>query len=74
MSELRSVVLPSGLQAVTFGYIGTEPSSGDAIEGSVTVALGGSGVVAVFDGWASEGQLELIDDELDAMIGDAEVT
>lgn len=74
VSELRSVVLPSGLQAVHFGYIGTEPSSGDAIEGSVTVARGGSGVVAVFDGWASEGQLELIDDELDAMIGEAEVT
>lgn len=74
VSELRPAVLRTGLQAVRFAYIGTEPTSGDAIEGTVTVALGASGVVAVLDGWASEGQLELIDDELDAMIDDADVT
>jgi hypothetical protein len=71
VSGLSPIVLPSGLQAVRFGYIGTQPSSGDAIEGSVTVAIGGSGVVAVFDGWASEGQLELIAEELETMIGGA---
>lgn len=74
VSDLRPVVLRSGRSAVRFGYIGVEPTSGDAIEGIVTVAVGGSGVVAVFDGWGSEGQLELIAEELDAMIGSAEVT
>jgi hypothetical protein len=72
-SDLRAVILASGLEAVTFAYIGTEPSSGDAIEGTVTVTVGSSGVAAFFDGWASEGQLELVDDELEAMINDAEV-
>lgn len=74
VSGLRSVVLRSGIPAVRFGYIGIEPTSGDPIEGSVTVAVGTSGVVAVFDGWGSEGQLELIAEELEAMIGGAEVT
>ena len=73
VSALHDLVLASGLAAVRFGYIGTEPSSGDAIEGSVTVTEGRSGVAAFFDGWASEGQLELIEDELETMIGEAEV-
>lgn len=73
VSDLRAVVLARGLQAVTFAYIGTEPSSGDAIEGTVTVTIGSSGVAVFFDGWASEGQLELIDDELASMINDAEI-
>jgi hypothetical protein len=73
VSSLRDVVLASGREAARFAYIGTEPSSGDAIEGTVTVTVGASGVVAFFDGWASEGQLELIAEELEAMIGGAEV-
>ncbi len=74
VSRLRDVVLANGREAARFAYIGTEPSSGDAIEGIVTVTVGPSGAAAVFDGWASEGQLELLVDDLDAMIGDAEVT
>ncbi|HET9671444.1 MAG TPA: hypothetical protein VFQ40_01175 [Actinomycetota bacterium] len=74
VSALRPGVLPRGLPAVRFAYIGIEPTSGDAIEGNVTVTVGRSGVVAVFDGWGSEGQLELIAEELETMVGDAQVT
>jgi hypothetical protein len=70
---LTGMVLRSGLSAVRFSYVGTEPRSGVPIEGSVTVAVGGSGNVAVFDGWSSEGQLPLIEDDLDRMIETAEV-
>jgi hypothetical protein len=73
VSGLSHVVLRSGLPAARFGYIGTEPEAGAAIEGSVTVAVGSSGTVAVFDGWAFEGQLELIAEELGRMIDTAEV-
>jgi hypothetical protein len=73
VSTLTHVVLRSGLPAARFGYIGTEPQGGAAIEGSVTVAVGSSGVAAVFDGWGFEGQLELIADELERMIETAEV-
>jgi hypothetical protein len=74
VSGLQPAVLGNGLPALRFGYIGTEPSSGAAIEGSVTVAVGASGTVAIFDGWGAEGQLELFVEELGTMIERAEVS
>jgi hypothetical protein len=71
--RLESLTLPSGLTAVRFGYIGTEPQVGTAIEGSVTVVVAQSGNGAVFDGWGSKGQLELVAGELAAMIESAEL-
>jgi hypothetical protein len=73
VSGLSHVVLRSGLPAARFGYVGTEPEAGAGIEGSVTVVVGPSGTVAVFDGWGFEGQLELIAEELARMIDTAEV-
>lgn len=73
ISEVRPVVLPSGLPGVRFGYIGSEPSTGAAIEGVVTVVVTPTGDAAVFDGWAFQGQLELFAEELAAMIDGAEV-
>jgi hypothetical protein len=73
ISGIRPVALPSGLPAVRFGYIGSEPSSGAAIEGVVTAVVTPTGDAAVFDGWAFQGQLELIAEELDEMIDRAEV-
>lgn len=70
---VERITLPTGLEAVRFGYIGSEPQSGAAIEGSVTAVVAPSGNGAVFDGWASRGQLELISEELVAMIARAEV-
>jgi hypothetical protein len=71
--RVEEVLLRSGLQAVRFGYIGSEPQSGSPIEGSVTVVVSPSGDGVVFDGWAFQGQLELIVEELAAMIDNAEV-
>ena len=73
-NQVERIRLPSGSQAVRFGYIGSEPQSGAAIEGSVTAVVAPSGNGAVFDGWAAEGQLELISEELTAMIARSEVT
>ena len=72
--RVERIVLRDGHEAVRFSYIGSEPQSGSAIEGSVTVVVAPSGNAAVFDGWAFQGQLELIAEELAAMIEGAEVT
>jgi hypothetical protein len=71
--ELERITLRNGLQAARFGYIGTEPESGAAIEGSVTAVVSSASNAVVFDGWGSEGQLELIVEEIDAMIAASEV-
>jgi hypothetical protein len=71
---VERLTLPNGLEAVRFGYIGSEPQTGAAIEGSVTTVVAPSGNGAVFDGWAFQGQLQLISGELVAMIETAEVT
>jgi hypothetical protein len=71
--RVEGIVLPSGLEAVRFGYIGSAPQTGAAVEGSVTVVVAPSGNGAVFDGWAFQGQLELIGEELVVMIERAKV-
>jgi hypothetical protein len=68
------ILLRNGLQAVRFGYIGSEPQSGSPIEGSVTVVVSPSGNGVVFDGWAFQGQLELILEELASMTDSAEIS
>ena len=71
--RIEQILLRNGLEAVRFGYIGSEPRSGSPVEGSVTVAVSPAGNGVVFDGWAFQGQLELIVEELTAMIDGAEV-
>jgi hypothetical protein len=71
--RVEEILLRNGLQAARFGYIGSEPQSGSPIEGSVTVVVSPSGNGVVFDGWAFQGQLELIVEELAVMIDNAEV-
>ena len=70
---VQRITLRNGLEAVRFGYIGSQPQTGAAIEGSVTAVVAPSGDGAVFDGWAFQGQLQLISGELVAMIEGAEV-
>ena len=72
--RVQEILLRNGLQAVRFGYIGSEPQSGSPVEGSVTVVVSSAGNGVVFDGWAFQGQLELIVEELTAMIDAAEIT
>jgi hypothetical protein len=71
--RIEQILLRNGLEAVRFGYIGSEPQSGSPVEGSVTVAVSPGGNGVIFDGWAFQGQLELIVEELTAMIDGAEV-
>jgi hypothetical protein len=71
--RVERLILRNGLEAVRFGYIGSEPQTGAAIEGSVTAVVAPSGDGAVFDGWAFQGQLQLISGELVAMIESAKV-
>lgn len=71
--QVERITLAGGPSGVRFGYIGSAPETGAAVEGSVTVVVSASGNGAVFDGWASQGQLELIGEELAAMIDRAEV-
>jgi hypothetical protein len=71
--RLERIVLRDALEAVRFGYIGSVPQSGSAVEGSVTVVVSPAGNGAVFDGWAFRGQLGVIAEELAAMIDGAEV-
>jgi hypothetical protein len=71
--RIEQILLRNGLEAVRFGYIGSEPQSGSPVEGSVTVAVSPAGNGVIFDGWAFQGQLELIVEELTAMIDAAEV-
>jgi hypothetical protein len=71
--ELEPIVLGGGLEALQFHYIGSMPGTGAAIEGSVVVAVSASGNGVVFDGWAFQGQLELIAEELVTMIDGAKV-
>jgi hypothetical protein len=72
--RVEQILLRSGLEAVHFRYIGSEPQSGSPIEGSVTVVVSPAGNGVIFDGWAFQGQLELVAEELRAMIDGAEVT
>ena len=71
--RIEQILLRNGLEAVRFDYIGSEPQSGSPVEGSVTVAVSPAGNGVIFDGWAFQGQLELIVEELMAMIEGAEV-
>ena len=67
------VMLGNGLEGVRFHYIGSTPGTGAAIEGTVTVVVSPSGNGAVFDGWAFQGQFELLAEELAEMVVGAEV-
>jgi hypothetical protein len=71
--RIEQILLRNGLEAARFGYIGSEPQSGSPVEGSVTVAVSPAGNGVIFDGWAFQGQLELVVEELTAMIDGAEV-
>jgi hypothetical protein len=73
-SELERITLPNGLLAGRYAYIGTSPQSGAAIEGSVTVVADASSRDGtVFDGWAPEGQLGLVSDDVEEMIETADI-
>lgn len=65
---VETVRLGSGRIGVRFSYVGLFGKGQAAIEGQVTVVVGSSGVGAVFDGWAPQGVLQYVLDDIDAMI------
>ncbi len=70
--RIEQILLRNRLEAVRFGYIGSEPQSGSPVEGFVIAAVSPAGNGVIFDGWAFQGQLGLIVEELTAMIDGAE--
>jgi len=71
LSEMGSITLPSGRQAVTVGYLGTS-FEGIPLEGLAIAFLGGPGGV-VFDAVAPKGELGAIADDLRSLVESAEV-
>ena len=71
--DIEPIVLGGGLEGVRFHYIGSTPGTGAPVEGTVTAVVSPSGNGAIFDGWAFQGQFELLAEELAAMVDEAEV-
>ena len=71
--DAGAVMLPSGLEAVRFGYVGVT-ADGVTIEGVVTAVVSPSGTGVVFDGFAPEGDLVSAAGDLSSMIDSAGVT
>lgn len=65
--DLQAVQLAGGVTGARFSYVGVFDQSGVPIEGEVTTAAAPSGVGVVFDGWAPQGQLRFVLDDVHAM-------
>lgn len=71
--EVDSVRLASGLTGSRIAYVGLFGDVQAPIEGEVTAVVSPSGEGVIFNGWAPAGQLQFEIDEIDAMIGRAEI-
>jgi hypothetical protein len=71
--RLEPVALAAGVPAVRFEYIGVLTSSGASIEGQVTAAVTVDGDGVVFDGWAPQGLLPFVRDDIQTMVARAQV-
>lgn len=71
--RLEPVSLAGGVAAVRFEYIGVLASSGASIEGQVTTAVTGEGNGIIFDGWAPQGLLPFVRDDIQTMVARAQV-
>jgi hypothetical protein len=65
--DLRAVQLGGGITGARLSYVGVFDQSGVPIEGEVTAAIAPSGAGVVFDGWAPQGQLQFVLDDVHAM-------
>jgi hypothetical protein len=65
--DLRAVQLGGDITGARLSYVGVFDQSGVPIEGEVTAAIGPSGAGVVFDGWAPQGQLQFVLDDVHAM-------
>jgi hypothetical protein len=73
VGDAEPATLAGGLPAVRFGYVGVT-ADGVTTEGVVVTVVSADGDGAVFDGFAPEGELAGVVDDIQTMIGGAEVT
>ncbi len=71
--QFEPVALNSGLTGVRIAYVGLFGRAHASIEGEVTAVVSPSGVGVIFDGWAPNGLLQYVSDDLHEMIDSAEV-
>jgi hypothetical protein len=71
--QFEPLTLASGLTGVRIAYVGSFGGAHASIEGELTAVVSPSGVGAIFDGWAPSGLLRFVNDDMHAMIDDAEV-
>lgn len=71
--QFEPVVLSSGLTGVRIAYVGLFGKAHASIEGEVTAIVSASGTGAIFDGWAPDGSLQYVSDDLHKMIDSAQV-
>jgi hypothetical protein len=65
--------LPSGLEAVRFGYVGVVAETGASVEGEVTAVVTPGAHGIVFDGWGPEGLLSFVRSDIESMVDEAVV-
>jgi hypothetical protein len=73
-STIRGVTLDRGLAGARMSYVGTFGDRRAPIEGQLTAVVAPSGAGIVYDGWAPRGLLRYALDDIDRMVGRAEVT
>ncbi len=71
--QFEPVTLDSGLTGVRIAYVGLFGRAHASIEGEVTAVVSPSGAGVVFDGWAPNGLLQYVSDDLHEMIDSVEV-
>jgi hypothetical protein len=71
--EVEPVRLANGLTGSRIAYVGLFGDVQTPVEGEITTAVSPLGTGVVFDGWAPTGQLQLVLDDLHAMIETAEI-
>lgn len=73
VSRVEAVELDPGRNALRLSYVGTFGDVQVPIEGEVTAIVSGSGVGAIFDGWAPSGLLRYALGDIESMIANAEM-
>lgn len=68
LSAAEPVLIGDGAQAIRVSYVGIFGEQGSSIEGEVTAAVTADGTGLLFDGWAPQGQLGFVVDEVRAMV------
>lgn len=74
LSRLTRVTLGNRMAGLRFTYVGVTQSTSQPIEGEVTVVVTPSSQGVVFDGWAPQGLLSFVRDDIHTMVFRAQVS